>query len=77
MRIAPTAIATRNQTDDAFVDQLVAVSLITHREIRALSGMLAVAYVARACAEHSNTPSPAGGEARGTSGRRGRRRTSA
>jgi ADP-ribosylglycohydrolase len=59
MRIAPTAIATRNQTDDAFVDQLVAVSLITHREIRALSGMLAVAYVARACAEHSNTPSPA------------------
>jgi ADP-ribosylglycohydrolase len=48
MRIAPTAVALRELSDRDFVDRLVDVSLITHREIRALAGMLAVAFCARA-----------------------------
>ena len=51
MRIAPTAVALRELSDDDFVRHLVAVSLVTHREGRALAGMLAVAFVTRALAE--------------------------
>jgi ADP-ribosylglycohydrolase len=56
MRIAPTAIALGGSSDEEFVDRLVSVSLITHREIRALAGMLAVAWVARALSQPRYPP---------------------
>ena len=43
MRIAPAAVALRYLPDEEFVARLVDVSLITHRELRAIAGMLAVA----------------------------------
>jgi len=56
MRIGPTAVALADLPDEAFVDRLVAVSLITHREIRALAGMLAIAYLARIMGAASRYP---------------------
>ncbi len=46
MRIAPVAVALATRDPDSYWKNLVEVSLVTHREVRALSGALAVAWAA-------------------------------